>query len=79
MKTAVSLPDEIFAEAERAAQKAGISRSEFYATAIKTYLETFRKARVTENLNAFYDSVVQESDPFLRRAAEIQSMRNDLP
>jgi metal-responsive CopG/Arc/MetJ family transcriptional regulator len=79
MKTAVSLPDDIFNEAERAARKAGISRSEFYANAIRTYLDASRKERLTESLNTFYDSFVQEPDPFLRRAAEIQSMRDDLP
>ncbi len=79
MKTAVSLPDDIFAEAERAARKAGISRSELYATAIRTYLEASRKEHITAELNAFYDTFEQEADPFMRRAAELQSLRDDLP
>jgi metal-responsive CopG/Arc/MetJ family transcriptional regulator len=78
MKTAISLPDDLFDEAERVARKAGISRSELYATAIKKYLESFRKDRITEELNTFYDAYRDESDPFLRRAAEMQSMRDDL-
>jgi hypothetical protein len=32
MKTAISLPDSVFAEAEALAQQLGLSRSELYST-----------------------------------------------
>ncbi len=40
MKTAVSLPDELFERAEIEAAKRGMSRSGFYAEAIKSYIST---------------------------------------
>ena len=34
MKTAISIPDEVFRSAERLAQRLGVSRSELYAKAV---------------------------------------------
>lgn len=39
MKTAISLPDELFTRAERAAASRGVSRSQLYATAVARYLD----------------------------------------
>jgi metal-responsive CopG/Arc/MetJ family transcriptional regulator len=39
MKTAISIPDEVFEAAERTAKAPGVSRSEFYATAVREDLE----------------------------------------
>jgi metal-responsive CopG/Arc/MetJ family transcriptional regulator len=39
VKTAISIPDETFEQAERCAKALGVSRSEFYATAVAKYLE----------------------------------------
>jgi metal-responsive CopG/Arc/MetJ family transcriptional regulator len=38
MKTAISLPDEIYEQATRRAAELGISRSEFFARAARRYL-----------------------------------------
>ena len=38
MKTAISLPDKLFHEADVFAERAGLSRSELYATAVAEYL-----------------------------------------
>lgn len=38
MKTAISLPDSIFKEAESLTKKLGVSRSELYTKALKAYL-----------------------------------------
>lgn len=38
MKTAVSIPDDLFAEADRAAQRLGWSRSQVYAQALREFL-----------------------------------------
>ena len=40
MKTAISIPDEIFLAAEQLAKRIGSSRSELYATALAAYLKT---------------------------------------
>lgn len=51
MKTAISIPDEIFEEAERMAKRLGISRSELYAKAVHDFVERLRRTDVTERLN----------------------------
>ncbi|MDE2930747.1 MAG: hypothetical protein F4X81_08320 [Gammaproteobacteria bacterium] len=54
MKTAISIRDEVFDAAERAAKELGISRSELYTTAVREFVARFRKQRVTERLDAVY-------------------------
>ncbi len=54
MKTAISVPDEIFEAAEQAAKTLGLSRSELYATAVREYIERYRRDSVTDKLNAVY-------------------------
>ncbi len=54
MKTAVSIPDEVFEAAERAAKKLGMSRSELYANAVREFIEHYRRENVTEKLNEVY-------------------------
>jgi len=67
MKTAISIPDEIFKEAERAAKKLGVSRSELYAKAVLDFVERYRRESLTEKLNEVYprDEAISELDPHL--------------
>ena len=67
MKTAVSLPDELFRQAEAAAKKLRISRSKLYSTALSEYLERKRSKSVTERLNAYYSRHPAKIDPALMR------------
>ncbi|WP_293064467.1 MULTISPECIES: CopG family transcriptional regulator [unclassified Moorena] len=43
MKTAISLPDSVFEEAEALAQQMGLSRSELYLKALKAYLKRYNR------------------------------------
>jgi metal-responsive CopG/Arc/MetJ family transcriptional regulator len=52
MKTAVSLPDELFHGAERHAKRARKSRSQLYADALAEYLARHAPDEVTEAMNA---------------------------
>jgi len=54
MKTAISIPDDVFKRADYLAKKQGISRSEFYVTAIKAYMSQ-RRTNVTDLLNTVYE------------------------
>jgi metal-responsive CopG/Arc/MetJ family transcriptional regulator len=54
MKTAISIPDPLYTEADRTAHRLGISRSELYALALRSYLEAQRGEPITEALNAVY-------------------------
>lgn len=67
MKTAISIPDNIFLAAERLAKRLGISRSELFQRAMRSFLEEHSDERVTENLNAVYSKDGPDSglDPFI--------------
>ena len=65
MKTAISIPDNVFQAAEAAAQSLSISRSEFYTKAIEKYLQEQRDAAITARLNEVYSSNSSELDPVL--------------
>jgi metal-responsive CopG/Arc/MetJ family transcriptional regulator len=68
MKTAVSLPDELFLLAEATARKLRVSRSQLYAKAIAEFLEHTQSENVTERLNQIYSSKPARLDPALHRA-----------
>lgn len=69
MKLAVSIPDEIFAEAEAYAKSAQTSRSRLYSRALAEYLARHAPDKITEAMDRVIVSVGQENDKFLRRAA----------
>jgi metal-responsive CopG/Arc/MetJ family transcriptional regulator len=52
MKTAISLPDELFAIAEEFAAQRGMSRSELYATALRAYLAARSREGLVDRINA---------------------------
>ena len=54
MKTAISIPDEVFKAAERAAKRLGISRSELYSTAVRDYVEHHKARNITAELDEIY-------------------------
>jgi metal-responsive CopG/Arc/MetJ family transcriptional regulator len=51
MKTAISLPDELFVLADTFAKQHGLSRSELYAMALRKYIEAHRRDNLTERIN----------------------------
>ncbi|MGF1550667.1 MAG: hypothetical protein ACFBQW_09120 [Sphingomonadaceae bacterium] len=69
MKVAVSIPDPVFAEAEKLAERMKASRSEIYALALDAYVAAHAPDRVTEALNAVVDAVGDTPDGFAREAA----------
>jgi predicted transcriptional regulator len=68
MKTAVSLPDDLYLLAEAAARRMRISRSQLYATAISDFLSRQRGSAVTECLNEVYSRRPAKVDSALYRA-----------
>ena len=65
MKTAISIPDPVFQEAELLAEKLGVSRSQLYSQAILAYLEERRGERITQALNEIYAKESSELEPVL--------------
>jgi metal-responsive CopG/Arc/MetJ family transcriptional regulator len=74
MKTAISIPDEVFDAADDMAKRLGISRSRLYATAVREFLDTHRNRGVTERLDQVYE--YQDSRLDLR-VAEAQTASLD--
>jgi metal-responsive CopG/Arc/MetJ family transcriptional regulator len=68
MKVAISVPDDVFAEADALAARQRKSRSQLYSEALSKYLDANRDERVTEQLNAVYAVHDSSIDPALRRA-----------
>lgn len=69
MKTAISLPDELFERAERLAEHRQVSRSRLYALALEEYLARHAPDAVTEAINRLVEQAGAEVDPFVREAA----------
>lgn len=67
MKTAISIPDDLFAVAEAESKRLGVSRSQLYAKAVAAYLEEHGAAGVTEKLNEVYENTRTRIDPLLER------------
>ncbi len=68
MKTAISLPDELFASAEALAERMGVSRSHLIATALAEFVAKHQSRKVTARLDALYATEPSALDPELRRA-----------
>ncbi len=70
MKTAISIPDVVFEEAERLAAELGQSRSELYSQAVREYVARHSADRVTSALDAVYAGEEDDSElEFLRVVA----------
>ena len=76
MKTAVSLPDDLFRLGETAARRLRVSRSQLYATALAEFLHRQRANAVTERLNEVYSRRKAKVDPLLHRA-QLSSIDKD--
>ena len=70
MKTAISLPDPLFLEADRHAGRTRKSRSQLYADALAEYLARHAPDSVTEAMNQACDTLGQPSDPVVHAAAK---------
>ena len=69
MKVAVSIPDEVFAEAESLAKQLKTSRSEIYSRALGEFVRRHAPDRVTQKMNEVVGAVGEEVDDFAQRAA----------
>ena len=54
MKTAISIPDSLFAAVERLTKELGISRSAVFQRAVEAFMEKQDPANVTQSLNQVY-------------------------
>lgn len=77
MKTAVSLPDHIFKEADSLAARLGLTRSGLYAAALEDFIDRHRAKRVSERLDAVYSTESSRLDPSTARAQRAVLKRSE--
>ena len=72
MKTAISIPDEVFQKAERLAQRLKKSRSQLYSEAVAEYTARHSDDEITESWNRALEEPGREDEEeaaFVREAA----------
>jgi metal-responsive CopG/Arc/MetJ family transcriptional regulator len=77
MKTAISLPDDLFKAVDALARRLGMARSRLVAEALAEYVAKHKGSRVTEQLDAVYAAEPSELDESVRRAAKRTVKRSD--
>ena len=65
MKTAISIPDEIYHSADQLAKRLGVSRSELYSKAVLNYINAHKNDAVTKALDQIYAKEKSEKDPVI--------------
>jgi metal-responsive CopG/Arc/MetJ family transcriptional regulator len=68
MKTAISLPDNLFRSGDALARRLGVSRSELYARALAEFLAKHKADHITQRLNAVYAAENSGLDPAIAEA-----------
>jgi predicted transcriptional regulator len=69
MKTAVSIPDDLFRQADALASRLGKSRSEVYREALADYVARREPGAVTRALDEIAEEMAADRAPFDREAA----------
>ncbi len=69
MKTAISIPDELFKGAERLARRTKKSRSRLFSDAVREYLARHAPEEITETMDRTCAALGREPDPFVSSAA----------
>ena len=77
MKTAISLPNAIFEEAEAVAKRLGMSRSEFYTEALRVYLQRYNREQILFKLNEVYPQESSKLDPVMSKMQFMSLQRED--
>ena len=78
MKTAISIPDDLFAAAERVARRLGISRSALYQRALAKYVDNMTDAVITDELDRVHDrGDTNRLDPVLESLQRASIARED--
>jgi hypothetical protein len=77
MKTAISVPEEIFQLSEKLAKKLNISRSKVFAMGIAKLDQEFQSDDTTARLNEYYSKEKAEIDPVILRMATLSLPKDE--
>jgi metal-responsive CopG/Arc/MetJ family transcriptional regulator len=81
MKTAISLPDALYEDAEQTARAMGIPRSQLYARAVSEFIQRHKREEITLRLNDVYERMENQPTSELPTEPSVETMqeltRND--
>jgi metal-responsive CopG/Arc/MetJ family transcriptional regulator len=69
MKIAISIPESVFREVKKLAEKQKRSRSEIFVEAVREYLKRLESRRILDSLNEVYSSPETQEELDARAAA----------
>jgi metal-responsive CopG/Arc/MetJ family transcriptional regulator len=69
MKTAVSIPDDVFESAEQLAHRTRKSRSQLFSDAIREYVARHGREEITEAMDRVCTELGQPTDEFVSAAS----------
>ena len=69
MKTAISIADDVFREAEKAAKSLGMTRSEFFTRAVRDFLGIRRERAITASYDEAFADGEDDLDQFRGKAS----------
>lgn len=69
MKTAVSIPDDVFEHAERLARRTKKSRSQLFSDALREYIARHAPDEITAAMDRVIEDVGQPRDDFVSAAS----------
>ncbi len=62
MKTAISIDDKIFEQAEIAAKELGITRSSLYTQAVQEFIKNHLPNAITDKYNQVYSNIISDEE-----------------
>jgi len=68
MKTAISISDDVFLEAEQTARQLGLSRSKLFSMAILEFVRSHKPDAITARLNEVYGKASSKLDDDITQA-----------
>jgi len=77
MKTAISIPDDVFTRAEKFAHRLNWTRSALFTVAVDEYIQHHRDDDVTRKLNEVYASEDSSLDPVFARLQSLSLPKED--
>lgn len=70
MKTAISIPDDLFKTVEELAAELHLSRSQVFADAVRDYINRRRNKIILEAINKVYSDTETEQETELRKQSK---------
>lgn len=77
LKTAISIPENIFLQADETAKVLGLNRSRLYTAAIAEFLAKHREDSIKAKLNEIYADENSRVDPIFNNAQMIGLAKED--